>query len=159
MPTLQEIADKLEIMDLPTAYANAIDSGNWDALDDVFTPDAYIDYRQMGGPDGKYPAIKEYLRTRLPDFPNYMHLVGNVTVKVTGDTATGRTACFNPMEMELKDGSRQVFFCGLWYADKYVRTPKGWRFSERVEEQCYFHNVPAELTAQIERDKEAGSKS
>jgi hypothetical protein len=31
----------------------------------------------------------------------------------------------------------------LWYIDKFVRTPKGWRISERVEEGCYAHNVPS----------------
>jgi hypothetical protein len=47
------------------------------------------------------------------------------------------------MEVDLGSGQRQVMFLGLWYVDKFVRTPKGWRISERVEEACYAHNVPA----------------
>jgi len=34
-------------------------------------------------------------------------------------------------------------FLSLWYVDKFVFTPKGWRISKRVEEACYAHNVPA----------------
>ena len=59
------------------SYANAIDSGNWDELDQVFTPDAYIDYRKLGGIDGHFPQIKQWLSEVLPKFPGYCHLVGN----------------------------------------------------------------------------------
>lgn len=41
---LQEISDRLEIEALLTRYTRAIDTGEWDRLDDVFTPDATIDY-------------------------------------------------------------------------------------------------------------------
>jgi hypothetical protein len=143
--SLQELSDLFEIQQLPVAYANAIDTHDWDALDRVFTPDAFIDYRKMGGPDGRYPEIKQFLKQSLPGFPGYMHMVGNVQVTVTGDTASGRTACFNPMVCELKDGSRQVMFLGLWYLDEYVRTPAGWRFTKRVEQHGYEYNVPPGL--------------
>ena len=50
--SLQEISDRLEIQDLLVAYSHAIDTRNWDALDDVFTPDAFIDYSDFGGGSG-----------------------------------------------------------------------------------------------------------
>jgi len=145
MRTLQDIIDQLELQQLPVSYANAIDGANWDALDDVFTPDAYIDYRVFGGPDGRYPEIKKFLRESLPTFPHYMHMVGNIAVKITGDTASGRTACFNPMVCKLADGTQQIMYVMLWYVDKYVRTPRGWRFTERVEERCCVDNAPVGL--------------
>ena len=30
-----------------------------------------------------------------------------------------------------------LMVCGLWYVDKLVRTPDGWRIKERVEEKVY----------------------
>ena len=39
-----EISDRLEIADVLTRYTRAIDAGEWDRLDTVFTPDADIDY-------------------------------------------------------------------------------------------------------------------
>lgn len=146
MLSLQDLSDRVELEQLSVRYANAIDSGNWDELDQVFAPDAYIDYRKLGGIDGRYPLIKKWLGEVLPKFPNYCHLVGNIAVTVRGDTATGRTLCINPMETKLPSGGSQVMWLGLWYADKYIRTPQGWRFTERVEEGCFQHNVPAHMT-------------
>jgi len=68
---------------------------------------------------------------------------------LAGDTATARTVCFNPMEVPLPQGGSQVMFLGLWYLDKLVRTPAGWRISERVEESCYRHNVPEHVRAAL----------
>jgi ketosteroid isomerase-like protein len=143
MLTLQEISDRLEIQQLMIDYSSAIDQRDYDRLDDVFTPDAYIDYRAMGGIDGRYPEVKAWLKPALAVFPHYQHMVGNMAIKVTGDTASARAICFNPMEAKLPDGKTQVMFLGLWYVDKFVRTAKGWRISERVEESCYAHNVPS----------------
>jgi hypothetical protein len=128
-------------------YSTAIDQGDFDRLDQVFTPDAYIDYRAMGGIDGLYPEIKAWLKGIMPTFPNYYHMLGNPNVKVIGDSATSRVICFNPMVTEVGEvqGQMEVFFCGLWYVDKHVRTQQGWRIVERVEESCFLHNAPPHI--------------
>jgi hypothetical protein len=133
--SLEEISDRLEIQQLLVAYSTAIDTRRFDDLDLVFTPDAYIDYRELGGIDGPFPAVKAWLADVLPNFPAYSHLLGNFDVRVAGDTATSRTLCFNPMV--LGGEQQQVMFCGLWYLDEFVRTPDGWRMTRRVEEKCF----------------------
>ncbi len=143
MWALQQISDRLEIEQLLTRYVDALDRRDFDAWDEVFMADAYVDYRATGGIDGSYPAVKAWVRDVMQRFPNYQHLLGNFVIRVSGDTATSRTACFNPMQVPLPGGLSQVMFIGLWYVDKLVRTKDGWRISERVEEKCYFHNVPA----------------
>lgn len=135
MLSLEEISDRLEIQDLLVAYSTAIDKRRFDDLDRVFTADAYIDYRAMGGVDGRYPEVKAWLSQVLPNFPAYAHMLGNFDVKIDGDTATARTLCFNPMVLGGDDG--QVLFCGLWYDDEFVRTAEGWRMTKRVEEKCF----------------------
>jgi hypothetical protein len=147
MLDLQEISDRLEIQQLMINYSTAIDRRDFDALDQVFTPDAYIDYRAMGGIDGRYPEIKAWLAEIMPTFPNYYHMLGNPNVTISGDTATSRTICFNPMVTETAEGQDQtdVFYCGLWYADKHVRTGLGWRMVERIEESCFLHNAPPHI--------------
>jgi hypothetical protein len=144
MLSMQEISDRVELQKLVIDYANAIDGRAWDGLDKVFTPDAYIDYRAMGGIDGKYPAIKAWLPQALGSFPGYMHLVGNFHFEIAGDTATGKIACFNPMVIPRPAGTAgsDIMFLGLWYHDRYVRTPQGWRISERSEEKCYDYGMP-----------------
>jgi len=133
MLSLAEISDRLEIQQLLMDYSTAIDSRRFDDLDLVFTPDAYIDYRTMGGIDGNYPDVKVWLSQVLPNFPAYFHMLGNVDIRLTGDTATSRTICFNPIKV---NDAGQVLFCGLWYSDELVRTPDGWRISRRVEAKC-----------------------
>jgi hypothetical protein len=138
MLSLEEISDRLEIQQLLVDYSSAIDKRRFDDLDLVFTSDAYIDYRAMGGIDGAFPDVKKWLSEVLPNFPAYSHLIGNFDVKVSrdpaGDTAKSRILCLNPMV--LGDDGR-VLFCGLWYDDEFIRTADGWRMTRRVETKCF----------------------
>ena len=145
MLSLQQISDRLEIQQLLVDYCNAIDRRDYDALDQVFTPDAYIDYRKLGGVDGRYPEIKQWLKPALGHFPHYFHFVGNMDIRIEGDRATARTLCFNPMDTPLPAGGTQVMFLGLYYVDKLERTASGWRITERVEEASIKYNVPAHM--------------
>ncbi len=146
--TLQQISDRIEINDLLVRYSHAIDTRDFDALDDVFTADAFIDYSPMGGAKGNLAEIKEFLNSAMQLFSGFQHMIGNSMIELDGDTATGRTICHNPMVLDRGNGETHVFYCGLWYLDKLVRTADGWRISERVEEKCYFHNVPPEFGIQ-----------
>jgi hypothetical protein len=137
------VRDDAELARLVTDYAYAIDERDWDTLDRVFTPDAYIDYRAMGGIDGPYPKIKAWLPEALKSFPAYMHFIGNLSFRVEGDAATGKVACFNPMVVPRPDQSgSDTMFLGLWYLDRYVRTRAGWRIAERVEKKAFEHGMP-----------------
>ena len=130
-----------------TDYSTAIDQREFDRLDLVFMPNAYIDYRAMGGIDGRFPEVKAWLKDVLPTFPAYYHMVARHCITVTGDTAVSKSICFNPMVSNLPDrpAETRVFFCGLWYRDKHLRTAEGWRILERVEERCYVDNAPTHL--------------
>lgn len=138
MLSLEEISDRLEIQQLLIDYSTAIDQKRFDDLDRVFTSDAYIDYRVTGGVDGRFPEVKAWLKDVLPNFPAYYHMLGNVDIRVTGDTASSRAICFNPMVMGGADqDASQIYFVGIWYVDEFVRTAEGWRMSKRVEEKCF----------------------
>ena len=151
--SLQEVSDRLEIQDLLARYSFAIDERDWDALDRVFTPDATIDYSETGGAKGDFAQIKAWLPVALARFPMYQHMVATTRLDLAGDTATSRTILFNPMVYrdekpgDEKPGDErpgdQVFFIGLWYRDRFVRTADGWRIADRYEEMAYSHNVPA----------------
>lgn len=143
MLTLQEISDRLEIQELFARYSFAIDDRDWDALDSVFTPDAVIDYSESGGAKGSLSEIKAWLPAALERFPMFQHLVATSKIKIDGDMATCRTILFNPMVYKPGgDEADQVFFMGLWYRDRLVRTAQGWRIAERYEEMGWSHNVP-----------------
>ena len=141
MLDLQEISDRIEIQDLLARYTHAIDRRDWDALDGVFTPDAHIDYSAMGGAAGGLAEIKEFLAGAMPMFENSQHLLGSSVVDIDGDTATARTICHNPMVLHGGDDPH-LLVCGLWYQDKLVRTPAGWRIAERIEDRSYIKEEP-----------------
>src|SRR3990172_4916311 len=50
-----ELADRLEIQGVLARYAWALDAREYNRLDDVFTPDAFLDYTTAGGLKGGFP--------------------------------------------------------------------------------------------------------
>jgi 3-phenylpropionate/cinnamic acid dioxygenase small subunit len=141
------LVDRLAIHDLVVRYAWAIDTKDWDALDTVFLPDAWLDYSSNpGGAVGHYPEIRAWLEKSLAPFPVTQHLVTNVDVTVDGDRATSRTMVYNPMGAATREGPLHFFFLGGRYDDELVRTPDGWRIAKRVESLLWFQgSLPKEL--------------
>ena len=140
---LEQISDRLEIEDLITDYADAIDALDIDRLDQIFTDDAFIDYSAMGGAVGAYPEVKRFLKDALPAFANTQHMISNYQIKLDGNKATGKIMCFNPMELNMGEGQENpIFFIGLWYIDEYVKTDQGWRICKRSEIKSYDFNTP-----------------
>ena len=142
---LEEISDRLEIQDLMVEYCYAIDNRDWDALDDVFTADAIIDYSEMVGVKGTLVEIKQFLATSMSVVTACQHIISTSRIRVEGDRAYGRTICTNPMVLQ---PNGHVMLLGLWYRDEFVRTEQGWRISARYEENCWRYNVPPGLLAQ-----------
>jgi len=144
MKSLQQLSDRIEIQDLLVIYCHLIDTQDFNALDDVFTADAYIDYTAVGGAKGNLEQTKAYLAKALSKFSGMQHMLGLPQIRIDGDKADVRTICFNPMILN-KDGAPHVFFVGIWYVDEMVRTRDGWRIKNRKEEFSYFHNFPTDF--------------
>lgn len=133
----QEVADRVEILDLIARYSSAVDRRAWGELDGLFTPEAVLDFTATGGIRGSVADHQAFNAEVLTDFASTQHVMGLPVVAVDGERATARSICFNPMVVN----EQHVFFVGLWYDDQLVRTPGGWRFSSRVQQRSYFHNL------------------
>ncbi len=143
MLTLQEISDRIEIQELLVRYSHAVDTRNWEMYENVFTPDAFIDYTCFGGPAGTVTEIRAFLEMAMPNFQSFQHMIANTVLDfVDADHVKSRTICHNPMVMDIGEGKQHVFYCGLWYVDDLVRTSDGWRIAARVEEKSYTYNMP-----------------
>jgi 3-phenylpropionate/cinnamic acid dioxygenase small subunit len=141
-----EIADRIEIQDLLTRYAAALDQKDWAKLDTCFTPDAEVDYTSTGGTKGRWPEVRKWLEMALAPFPMTMHFISNSTVELSGDRARARTYVINPMGFRNPDGSLHLFTVGAYYVDELTRTPAGWRIAKRFEEQAFMDGtLPAAL--------------
>jgi hypothetical protein len=137
---LQELGDRADIEATLVRYTRAIDTGDWDALDTVFTPDAEIDYTSTGGITGRFAEVKPWLAEMLPLFPRRMHTLGQLDISFDGaggappEAATVAAYFHNPMGMPQEDGpDHLVEFGGIYHHD-FLRTPQGWR-SRRLVEQ------------------------
>ena len=133
----QEVADRVEILDLLARYSSVVDRGAWQEMDELFTPDAVLDFSATGGICGSVAEHQSFNARVLSGFASTQHVMGLPTVTVDGDRATSRSICFNPMVVD----EQHVFFVGLWYDDVLVRTEDGWRFSGRVQQKSFFHNL------------------
>jgi ketosteroid isomerase-like protein len=141
--SLQEISDRLEIQELIARYSYALDSRDFDALDDLFTPDAILDYRATGAIRGSLQEMKAFVADAFAMFDATQHLTTQTMLRfeADGNTAHGKSACHNPMVFGGENKPRMMVL-GLWYIDKFLRTTDGWRFQERTEEQLYSSIVP-----------------
>ena len=134
--TLQEISDRIEIDDLLTRYATAVDERDWDLYTTCFTENAFIDYEAAGGVKGNLEEVRAWLEKTMVMFPMSQHAVLNRSVQLDGDKATARSIFYNPMS--LPDGdSQKVWVEGGYYNDRLARTPDGWRICERIEDSSY----------------------
>jgi len=144
---IKEISDRLELEKLVTDYATAVDTRNFTEFNNLFTADAIIDYTAVGGISGNLKEIIVYLETALDFFPNYQHFISNISLTITGNNATGKVMCFNPMQTK----ENQVFFLGIWYHDTYINIDDRWLISSRIEESSWSHNVPASVNTEPQK--------
>ena len=131
---LDELLDRAEIEQTLVRYTRAIDSGEWDRLDTVFTPDAQIDYTATGGIAAGFDEVKPWLAQMLPIFPRRMHSLAQIDIVFTDEGATVAAYFHNPMGMPQDEGpDHLVEFGGIYHHD-FVCTSEGWR-SRRLHEE------------------------
>lgn len=134
---LARLADRIAIGDLIARYSVLVDNAEWDAVAELFTPDASIDFSAFGAPVMSPPQLRDFLAQSLPTFRRTQHLMGLPVIDIDGDAATARTPCLNPMVIDTGDGSTSAWLIGLWYDDTLRRTESGWRFASRIQDRCY----------------------
>ena len=125
----QEIPDKQHIRELQNRYSYAIDSGHYDKLDGMFTPDAT--YHFVTGSTDNIEALKKTIQDALQPLTSSQHINGNQWAEIEGDRATA--GCYFTVHM-FKEGvaDGEHFEMGGRYDDELLRTPDGWRFTSRT---------------------------
>lgn len=140
---LQRLLDERAIEAVCIRYGTAIDDRDWDRLRTCFTESAVTEYEGLGAFEG-YQAIEEVCRAAVTPLTRSQHLFGNITVDVTGDTATGQ--CYLQAQHVRTDaeGGPNFIIAGR-YSDRFVRTEEGWRFAWRRLETWWTEGNPAVL--------------
>lgn len=138
--TQQELADRLAIDDVLTRYATALDTHDYELLDEVFAADASLDYSASapGGVRGSRDEVRDWLRETMAEYPIRQHSITNRRIELSGDTAVVHSYFYNPLGKHDADGRLRMLFVGGSYRDRFERRPEGWRIVERVTEQAWY---------------------
>jgi ketosteroid isomerase-like protein len=146
MPSLQELNDERAIQHVYCRYCDVIDSKDFDRLTEVFTRDAYQDYRQTLGPDGVMTGTEPLIagaKIHMGEGSNCgttHHNVLNFRIHVSGDTATAKVHYY---AVHQGVGKYPGAIYSMWgeYDDKLVRTEEGWRVNHRLY-RCFMSEGP-----------------
>ncbi|WP_328556805.1 MULTISPECIES: nuclear transport factor 2 family protein [unclassified Streptomyces] len=140
---LATVLDRFAVDEIVTAYAVAVDDGDWGAYRGLFTTEGRADYRSAGGIEGDATAVAGWLAQSLELFAMRQHLIVNRRLRFgvldqdTGDTAQVQADYINPMRFAGQDGESTApdLVCGGRYAFSLLRTNDGWRLSRVVVQE------------------------
>jgi len=121
---LKRLTDLEAIRDLPRRYARAVWRADADGAAALFTADGVMDLGD-GAPLRGRDAIRAAYRTAFAG-QTLMPYIHNHLVELDGDTASGHC----DLDLHAALGGRAMIGAGT-YADRYARTPEGWRFVSR----------------------------
>ena len=129
MSSIEYLLDRLAIQDTLVRFSTAIDTNRHSLLDQVFTPDARLDYGEYFGP-GNLEDFRNWAAATMDHIAACQHLLSNFVIEIEGDTATARTELHNPVFIG-EGGDRRLIHAHGHYLDQLVRTSHGWRISDR----------------------------
>jgi 3-phenylpropionate/cinnamic acid dioxygenase small subunit len=118
-----DLADRLELHELPGRYGDAIDDRAWDRLDAVFTNDAVFDLTDLGARRCEGLADIKRFMDEEAEHPR-THLMTNIYVD---EAPNGVQLRFRIVALL---GGGRVGTAS--YYDDVVRTASGWRVAHRV---------------------------
>ena len=137
MNPLSDLEDRDAIEQVYVRYCEIIDEKDFDRLIEVFTLDAFQDYRQTLGPDGIRRGTDELIagaKTHMGKGSNCgatHHNVVNFRIHVSGDTAKAKVHYY---AVHRGLGKHEGALYSMWgeYDDQLIRTKDGWRVNHRM---------------------------
>lgn len=120
--------DILLVHQLLAQYGHVVDDRDWDRFDELFTPDATLDYTAAGATEvhSGLDAITGFFRAA--NHPSAHHVL-NVVVTERDGEVRARSKFLVPYTRETHTPKR---WYGGTYDDVVVRTDAGWRFASRI---------------------------
>jgi hypothetical protein len=130
-----EAADRLEIRELVDAYAHCADRRDAKGQMSLFTNDTH--FVVFMEPRSEKPSMelnrREDLAPIFDELNKYeatTHFMGQSTVVLDGDRATGETYCI-AHHVSAFEGKRTLFIASLRYYDVFAKVEGKWLFAER----------------------------
>ncbi|HVX23141.1 MAG TPA: nuclear transport factor 2 family protein [Acidimicrobiales bacterium] len=130
MTTLQTILDERDVTNAVVAYADALDSQNWQALRDLLADEVVMesDLRAIGPATLRAEEMVSRVRAQVTAFSVTLHYLSNFSIRVDADQATCRSYLYAPHVIpEESDNGR--FVAHAIYTHSLKRTRAGWRIA------------------------------
>jgi SnoaL-like domain len=128
---ITSLYDRAAIANVLVGYANCLDR-DMSRWDDVFAPDAVLDYSAAGGIVASRDEMRHFMLKAHSSALATQHLVSNMEIRVDGDSAESETAV---RAMIVRPGSRahlvEITDLIAIYRDRLARRPEGWRIFRR----------------------------
>jgi hypothetical protein len=119
-----------EIINVVNLYALAVDTLQFDLFDQVFTPDATVNFPKFTL-TGIAPIKARFAESHAP-LETTQHFISNHMVVVKRDEANAISYSRVRFVRNMLDGGGNWWETGGWYDDHLVRTPAGWLIDKRV---------------------------
>lgn len=135
MPTMIDSEDRYAIEQTLYQYAWMVDEREWFLMDQIFTPDATIDYTSAGGLYGPYRETLKWLDRALAEWPVNLHTLGNIAYLPDEGGIKTRCHFIAPLAKKPADGQQAVVTNAGYYFDRWVQCDGHWKIRERICQQ------------------------
>lgn len=130
----RDVADRLELQELPARYSRAIDDRDIPGLLSLFTADATFAHGDGSIAVHGIEEIEQFYRNVLGTYSFSVHIPqAQVVERIEGDRASGWVLG----RAELAEGGRFAV-ATMRYEDEYCRVAGRWRFARRLNHFYYF---------------------
>ena len=127
-PGAADISDRMALRDLAGAYAHAVDRREFDAVALLFTESGRL---TIGDRDRLGREEIAQAMTGLARYEVTTHFLGQQSVVLDGDRATGETYCL-AHHVSAGAGQRTNTVMSIRYLDTFVRSHGTWLIETRV---------------------------
>jgi uncharacterized protein (TIGR02246 family) len=133
---VRELEDRAALTELVHTYNLAMDDRDWEALAELFAPDARL------GPHAGADAVVGVLREMREEHGRTRHVAhGQVVEFLSPDEATGTVVASSEIDMR-----GTTYAVAVRYLDRYARVDDRWRFVRR--KALFQYVIPVEELAE-----------
>jgi hypothetical protein len=136
---LHDLTARRDIIDCVSRYMRAQDRLEPELQRSAFHPDAFVD---CGPVAGDVETYVNYAQSGLEGCAFTHHMIGQTTIHVDGDAASGEIYFIAYHRMTL-DGEEKDMIFGGRYIDEYARRDGEWRILRRREIADWTRTMPA----------------
>jgi 3-phenylpropionate/cinnamic acid dioxygenase small subunit len=125
---VQELRDRLDVSEMITRYAFALDRCEWDEFDSIFADEVLVELPHV--PSGSTVSRAEFKQMAIDTvggFEATHHPIANHLVTVSGDSATCKCYANAWHSIPTERGVADYVLVRGFYDWRLRRTPEGWR--------------------------------